>query len=185
VNVQIHTHGQLALVRGALENASLALWLLEDDQSAERIVRRMQEEWDEIRQLEIVRSETGSPSGKTLEDRGKELTGLLVKVGGDPSRLKKRPGYGDIVKLAGASQPTGAVGAFVIWKACSAIAHGELRGQLAYLTNTPAGTPAPGMQPNSVTGNIKLMNFGCMIAIGTTKEALRLYAKRSGTKIPV
>ena len=52
VQVKVHTHGQLTLVRGALENASLALWLLEDDQLAERIVRRMQEEWDEIRQLE-------------------------------------------------------------------------------------------------------------------------------------
>ena len=185
VHVQIHTHGQLTLVRGALENASLALWLLEDDQQAERIVRRMQEEWDEIRQLENVRGETGSPPGKTMEVREKELIALLVKVGGDPARLKKRPGYGDIVKLAGAGQPTGAMAAFVIWKACSSIAHGELRGQLAYLTNTPAGTPEPGMQLNSITGNIKLMNLGCMIAIGTTREALRLYEKRSGTKIPV
>jgi hypothetical protein len=185
VQVKIHTHGQLTLIRGALENASLALWLLEDDQLAERIVRRMQEEWDEIRQLEIVRSEAGSPSGKTMEAREKELTALLAKVGGDTTKLKKRPGYGDIVKLAGASQSLGAMAAFVTWKACSSIAHGELRGQLAYLTNTPAGTPKPGMQLNSITGNIKLMNFGCMIAIGTTREALRLYEKRSGTKIPV
>lgn len=182
VHATIHTHGQLTLVRGALENASLALWLLEDDQSAERIVRRIQEEWDEIRQLEIVRSETESPSRKTMADREKELTDLLMKVGGDPTRLKKRPNYGDIVKLAGASQPMGSVGAFVTWKMCSSIAHGELRGQLVYLTNTPMGAPAPGMQLNSITGNIKLMSFGCMIAIGTTGEALRLYAKRSGIK---
>lgn len=89
------------------------------------------------------------------------------------------------MKLAGAGQPLGAMAAFVTWKACSSIAHGELRGQLAYLTNTPAGTHEPGMQLNSITGNIKLMNFGCMIAIGTTREALRLYGKRSRTKIPV
>ena len=107
MHAQIHTHGQLTLVRGALENASLAFWLLEDDQSVERIVRRIQEDWEEIRQLEVVRSEIGAPSGKTMADREREMTDLLVKVGGDPSRLKKRPGYGEIVKLAGASQPTG------------------------------------------------------------------------------
>ena len=184
VHAQIHTHGQLTLVRGALENASLAFWLLEDDQSAERIVRRMQEDWEEVRQLEAVRIEVGSSSAKTMTDREKEMTDFLVKVGADPVRLKKRPGYGEIVKLAGMRQPTGARTAFVIWKACSSIAHGELRGLIAYLENTPVGSSAPGMQLNQVTGNIELMTIGCMIAIGTTSEALRLYERRSGTKIP-
>jgi hypothetical protein len=88
VHARIHTHGQLTLVRRTLENASLAFWLLEDDRSVERIVRRVQEDWEEIRQLEAVRSETGTPSGKSMADREKELTDLLINVGGDPSRLK-------------------------------------------------------------------------------------------------
>jgi hypothetical protein len=69
VHAQIHTHGQLTLVRGALENASLAFWLLEDDQSVERIVRRIQEDWEEVRQLEVARGEVGAPSEKTMADR--------------------------------------------------------------------------------------------------------------------
>jgi hypothetical protein len=186
VHAQIHTHGQLTLVRGALENASLAFWLLEDDRSVERIVRRIQEDWEEIRQLEVVRSEVGTSSGKTMADREKEMTDLLVRIGGDPARLKKRPGYGEIVKLAGAMQPTGSATAFVVWKACSSIAHGEVRGLIAYLKNTTVGSSIPpGMQLNQITGNIAFMTIGCMIAIGTTREALRLYEKRSGTKIPV
>ena len=186
VHAQIHTHGQLTLVRGALENASLAFWLLEDDQSVERIVRRIQEDWEEVRQLEVVRNEVGAPSEKTMADREREMTDLLVKVGGDPSRLKKRPGYGEIVKLAGASQPVGASTAFVVWKACSSIAHGEVRGLIAYLKNTTVGSSVPpGMQLNQVTGNIALMSIGCMIAISGTREALSLYEKRSGTRIPV
>ena len=32
------------------------------------------------------------------------------------------------------------------------------------------------------TGNIALMTIGCLIATSTTREALRLYEKRSGTK---
>ena len=186
VHAQIHTHGQLTLVRGALENASLAFWLLEDDRSVERIVRRIQEDWEEVRQLEAVRSEAGTPSGKTMADREKEMIDLLVRVGGDPASLKKRPGYGEIVKLTGASQPTGSATAFVIWKACSSIAHGEVRGLIAYLKNTTVGSSVPpGMQLNQVTGNIALMTIGCLIATSTTREALRLYEKRSGTKIPV
>jgi hypothetical protein len=186
VHAQIHTHGQLTLVRGALENASLTFWLLEPDQQAERIVRRIREDYEEVRQLEVVRSETGAPSVKTMTDREKEMTDLLVKVGADPARLKKRPGYGEIVRLAGAGQPTGSATSFVIWKACSSIAHGEVRGLIAYLTNTTVGSSVPpGMQLNQVTGNIALMAIGCMVAIGTTREALRLYEKRSGTTIPI
>ena len=139
VHARIHTHGQLTLVRGALENASLAFWLLEDDQSEERIFRRMQEDWEEVRQLEVVRAELGSLSVKTMTERETEMTNLLVDIGCDPTRLKKRPSYGEIVKLAGASQPTGAKTAFVIWKACSSIAHGELRGLIAYLENAKVG----------------------------------------------
>jgi hypothetical protein len=185
IRARIHTHGQLTLVRGALENASMAFWLLEDDQSVERIVRRMQEDWEEVRQLEVVRTEIGSPQSRTMADREKEMTDLLIKVGGDPSRLKKRPGYGEIVKLAGASQPTGAKMAFVIWKACSAVAHGELRGLIAYLRHTAVGSTQPGMQLNQVTGNTDLMSIGGMIAVDTTRQALRLYARRSGTTIPI
>lgn len=185
IHAQIHTHGQLTLVRGALENASLAFWLLEADQSVERIVRRMQEDWEEVRQLENVRTEIGPPSAKTMVDREREMTNILVKVGGDPARLKKRPGYGEIVKLVGASQPIGARTAFVIWKACSSIAHGELRGLIAYLNKTTVGASVSGMQLSQITGNVELMSIGCMIAIATTREALRLYEKRSGTNIPI
>jgi hypothetical protein len=55
----------------------------------------------------------------------------MVMYGGDPARLKKRPGYGEIEKLVGAMQPTGSTTAFALWKACSSIAHGEVRGLIA------------------------------------------------------
>jgi hypothetical protein len=119
-----------------------ATTLLEDDRSVERIVRRIQEDWEEICQLEVVRSEAGIPSEKTMADCEKEMTDLLVRVGGDPARLKKRPGYGDIVKLVGAIQPTCSTTAFVIWKACSSIAHGEV-GVMAYLKATTVGSSIP------------------------------------------
>lgn len=185
VHARIHTHGQLTLVRGALENGSMAYWLLEDDSQDERIVRRMQEDWAEVSQLDVVRGEIGSAPTKIMVDREREMIDLLARIGADPSRLKKRPGYGQIVKLAGASQPAGAKVAFVIWKACSSIAHGELRGLIAYLKNMAVGSPLPGMQLSQVTGNVELMTVGGLIAIGTTRNALRLYEKRAGSDISI
>lgn len=185
VQARIHTHGQLTLVRGALENSSMAVWLLQDDSSIERITRRIQCEWDEIRQLETVRSEIGTPSAKTLAQREVELVALLQKVGAEPSRLKKRPGYGEIVKAAGASQPAGAKTAFVIWKACSSVAHGEMRGALAYLRPAVKESEIPGRVVGHITGHIELLSVGCLTAIATTGAAFSLYNRRAEYGNPV
>jgi hypothetical protein len=69
VQAKIHTHGQLSLVRGALENASLGYWLLQPDQSIARIARRVQEDWDEVKQLESVRTLVSTPTLKTMPQR--------------------------------------------------------------------------------------------------------------------
>jgi hypothetical protein len=106
-------------------------------------------------------------------------------VGGDPTRLKCRPGYGDIVKAVARTHPTGETAAFVVWKACSSIAHGELRGQLAYLKTEQVHPAGAGMAIAQTTGNIQLMTTGTLIAIATTRSALHLYAKRAGTMIQI
>lgn len=183
VVARIHTHGQFTLVRAALENSSLALWHLRSDSSVERITRRLQEDWEEVRQLEAVRELIGSPASRTLADREAEMKALLTKVGADPAALKKRPSYGEIVKLAGASQPVGEKTALAIWKACSSLAHGELRAPLAYLNPKVASATTPGMAIGHITGNIDLMVVGGLTAISTTATALKIYATRAGRKL--
>jgi hypothetical protein len=179
VKVRVHTHGQLTLVRGALENACMAVWLLQDDSSIERVTRRMQVEWDEVRQFDAVRIEIGAPSKKSLAEREAEMKALLEKVGADPTRLKKRPGYGEIVKLTGDCQPAGAKTAYVVWKACSSVAHGELRGPLAYLRPAVSESDVPGRMIGHLTGDVELLTVGSLTAIAMTKAALRLYAHRA------
>ena len=181
VTARVHTHGQLTLVRGALENACMAVWLLQDDSSTERITRRIQVEWDEVRQLDAVRTEIGAPAKKGLAEREAEMKALLEKVGADPTRLKKRPGYGEIVKITGGCQPAGAKTAYVIWKACSSVAHGELRGPLAYLRPVISQSDVPGRMIGHLTGDIELLSVGCLTAIAMTEAALQLYAHRAAT----
>jgi hypothetical protein len=185
VHVRIHTHGQFSLIRGALENASLAYWLLEPDQSVERITRRIQEDWDEVKQVEAVKVLVGAPTSKTMAQREREYCDLLVRVGGDPLLLKKRPGYGDIVRTVGATQRSGEKAAFFLWKACSSIAHGEFRGQLAYLSTEQVGPAGRGLVLAQTTGNVQLMITGTLAACETTREAMKLYARRSGTPIRI
>jgi hypothetical protein len=185
VSARIHTHGQLTLVRGALENASMAVWLLTPDQRIERVLRRLQQDWDEVRQLDITGIAMGSSPPKTLGVHLQELTGIATCAGVDPSKIKMRPGYGDIVKSTGDSVSTGATLAFVIWKACSSIAHGELRGMIAYLKNRRVGSTVAGMQLNQVEGNVDLVATGGLVAIATTRRALALYRMRAGSQISI
>lgn len=181
----LHTHGQLTLVRGALENASMALWLLESDMSGERIFRRIQRDWAERRELDIVREEINAPGPKSMQEYEREVSGFLARIGADPAKLKKGPGYGAIVKIAGAHIPAGPKVAFVLWKACSAIAHGELRGMIAYLSKQQRGSLSAGMQLHQITTSVELLAVSGTVALTSTRAALALYSNRSGTPIRV
>ena len=176
---RLHTHGQFTLVRGALENASHAVWLLEPDDRQRRLLRRLQQESAETRQLEEVRREMGQPA-KTKADRFAQLAPLAQRVGVDPAAIKKAPDYTTIVRAAGRHSAFGPARTVVIWKACSSLAHGEVRGQLAYLTKEILGEPSPGVAQARVTANVLLLTAGVHAAVGMTKTAFDLYAKQSG-----
>jgi hypothetical protein len=118
-----------------------------------------------------------------MQEYEREVSDLLARVGADPTKLKKRPGYGAIVKAAGAHVPTGPRTAFVLWKACSAIAHGELRGMIAYLSHQEVGSPSPDTQLYQITMSVDLLVVGGMAATASTKAALALYSTRSRTPI--
>lgn len=107
VHARIHTHGQMTLLRGALENASMSIWLLQSDDRVERVLRRLQQDWDEAIQQESVREFMGQPRNKTEEQRLQELSNIATSAGADAAKIKKRPGYGAIVKLAGEHHPAG------------------------------------------------------------------------------
>ena len=72
----------------------------------------------------------------------------------------------------------------VIWKACSSLAHGDYRGQFAYLTKEVLSEASPGVAQVQVSGNILLLTTGAHVAVGMTKTAFDLYAKRSGVPAP-
>ena len=72
----------------------------------------------------VLRAELGDLIARLPPGRAPRHPALAARSAAT-TRLKKRPGYGDIVKLAGAGQPLGAMAAFVTWKACSSMATGS------------------------------------------------------------
>lgn len=54
-DILLHTYAQMGLVRGAVENASCAVWLLGPPQRIERITNRLGLEWSELRPAYALR----------------------------------------------------------------------------------------------------------------------------------
>jgi hypothetical protein len=61
--MHLHIYAQLTLVRAGFENASHAVWLLERDDRRGRILRRLRQEYKEIRELDNVRVKPANSHG--------------------------------------------------------------------------------------------------------------------------
>lgn len=79
------THAQFTLVRGALENASRAVWLLESDDRQVRAPRRLRQAQGELIDLEQVRKLTDQPVRRSQAERLDELAGRARAAGIDPT----------------------------------------------------------------------------------------------------
>jgi hypothetical protein len=178
VIARIHIYGQFALVRGALENASRAVWMLELDDRDERVLRRLQLEWSEVCAQEHVRNEMGPP-GRSMSDRFDDLTVLIQPTGIDPDEIRLGARYATMVKAAGAHFAADGSRQVVIWRMCSALSHGDFRGTLGYTDRQVLGEISPGIALNKVTGSVPLLTRGSLDAIDTMRVALRLHGRRT------
>jgi hypothetical protein len=163
------------------------VWLLGPDDRLTRVARRLQQEWSEIRDLETIRELIGQPSDMDLGEHFEKLSDLARAAGVDPAeikQLKKRSGYGKIVgdtaeRLVGADPKA----AEAIWKACSSLAHGDLRGAIAHLRHEFVDGDTRGMVTSRVTPNVDLMATVTLMAVETTGRAFDLYRRRAGTSV--
>jgi hypothetical protein len=192
---RLHRHGQPSLVRGALENSSRAVWLLGPDDRPTRVARRLRQEWSEVGELEKTRKLSGQPPRTDMDEHFKKLSKLARAAGvargtaaenwdqADPAEIKHRPGYSEIVedaagRIGAAPNPKHAA---AIWKACSSLAHGELRGVLAYLPKEVFDSDKPGMVFSHSSPNVDLIAAVTLMAVGTTGHAIELFRRRAGT----
>jgi hypothetical protein len=77
LNVQLHLYAQAGLVRGALENACCAVWLLGPPRM-ERVTNRLALEWKELKPAYRLRELASSPPPRTIDQRQQQLVDLLL-----------------------------------------------------------------------------------------------------------
>jgi hypothetical protein len=116
------------LVRGALENAARAVWLLAPDVRPERILRRLRLQADNIINSDRAASAMGSSMPKTRADRLDRVRQIAARAGVNADQAVRRPKPSEIVRVAGhyigGDDAAGHIE--TLWRACSGAAHGDV-----------------------------------------------------------
>ncbi|MFY1673680.1 hypothetical protein ACN27G_27600 [Plantactinospora sp. WMMB334] len=175
----LHMYAPYSLVRGAMENASTAVWLLAPASRSERVLRRLRLAAVDIHNGEKIKNLIGSVGPRSPEERREQIRDLAQRSSLDPKRALNRPGYGEIVASAGGHAPMGETIASLIWGICSAVAHGDFWSTVAVAAHDELpGAPA-GIAHLRVTVNVERLFFSTFFALKMTEHAWRLFDERS------
>lgn len=116
-----------SILRGAMENAARAIWLLAPESRNERLLRRLRLQTDNVMNSDKVASAMGTATAKPLAVRLDRVREIAVRAGLDPQLATKRPGNLDVIRSAGAhvGGADAADHTEALWRACSGSAHGD------------------------------------------------------------
>jgi len=197
VSVRLHSYAQMGLLRGAVENACCAIWLLGPPRM-ERITNRLGLEWKELTPAYRLRGLAGSQPPRTIEQRQQQLIDLLlaadlpytVPAGQDPSVAAARAAraalravdYVKIVQRAGELTPAvGAVSAEATWRMCSGLAHGDSSATLGLLAAAVVEQVQPGIKLMRISAHVQMMYVATLIAYVLTARAFELLRPESAS----
>lgn len=192
LSVRLHSYAQAGLVRGALENACCAVWLLAPPRM-ERVTNRLALEWKELKPSYRLRELANSLPPRTIDQRQRQLIDLLLAahaavtpagqipvVADDAAARKALSGltYRTIVRRAGELCGSGADATEAAGSMCSGLAHGDANATLKLLDTEVVRQSAPGINLARVSPQVKLLVMAAAIAGGTTSHAFRLLQER-------
>jgi hypothetical protein len=192
LNVRLHLYAQAGLVRGALENACCAVWLLGPPRM-ERVTNRLALEWKELKPAYRLRELASSSPPRTIDQRKQQLVDLLLAahtaavppgqvpaVADDTAARKALRGltYATIVRRAGEVSKAGADPTEAAWSMCSGLAHGDASATLGLLDTEVVKQVTPGINLARISPHVRLLVAATAIACGMTARAFRLLQER-------
>jgi hypothetical protein len=195
ISVRLHSYAQMGLLRGAVENACCAIWLLGPPR-IERIANRLGLEWKELAPAYRLRELGGSQLPRTIEQRQQQLVDLLlaanlpyiVPAGEHPAVAAQRAArkalkgvdYVAMVKRAGELTPAvGTVLAEATWRMCSGLAHGDASATIGLLGAEVVEQVQPGIKLMRISAPVQVMFSATAIAYVMTARAFELLDART------
>lgn len=192
LKVQLHPYAQAGLIRGALENACCAVWLLGPPRM-ERVTNRLSLEWKELSPAYRLRELAGGSTPRTSDERKQQLIDLLLAAHQTTTPVGETPAIADrvnakkalrgltyvtIVRRAGELSGAGADLAEATWSMCSGLAHGDANATLGILDTKVVQQIAPGISLARVSPQVKLLVLATKIACRMTGCAFQFLNQR-------
>lgn len=189
IDIQLHTYAQTTLLRGAIENAAIAVCLLAPSRE-ERVTTRLKLEWKELASVDALRKIAGIVPPLTIDERRIELERILLDAGlpsgmpstaTEPERLKaarmalRECTYVALVRRAGELDNGGAVVTEATWRMCSGLAHGDRSATLGLLGQEVIEEHDFGLSLMRTASPVQLILTSTMLAISLARAAFDRY----------
>lgn len=143
------------LMRAALENAALALWLLTPAERQERVIRCLLLQIDDAADSNAAREAAGIPHPKSFSERRSEIVSHAEQHGVPVERLLgKRPGWRSKVVDVGAVTGLGASDLEATWRWLSGYTHGRRWAHLTFGRREEVSEDADGNRQLRISASI-------------------------------
>jgi hypothetical protein len=174
----IHNYAPYTLLRTAIENSSVAVWLLAPASRPNRIMRRLRYASTDIKSGEDVKKLIGHAGRRTEAERFDQIRDLATHAQIDPNLAVKPIGFRGIVEAAGEETEFGGKLMRVFWHMGSGIAHGDLWATISVPETVELpGAPA-GMRHLRVTAGMDGLLTMTLAAMALTTKGWGLYDLR-------
>jgi hypothetical protein len=175
--LHLRTHAPFTLLRGTIENAAAAVWLLASTDSDQRALRAFRIGAKEVKNSEAVKALVGTAGPRTKDQRFDRIRDRARACGVDPKAAVSRVDYLEILREAAAPIGVRPAVAEAHWRICSALAHGD-----QWPAITSLGVVAEVRGASSVTrevvSNTEVLVQAAGLAVTLVEAALRLFGEQ-------
>lgn len=176
----VHPSAPFTLVRGAIEAASAAVWVLAPAERQERglhaLMQALRNEMDLCTALGGL-DDSVPPMRPSIDERRAEIDAIAAALG-DSGRVKLPTSTGIVqaAEEAGATR----LPLLFIWRMCSGFAHGRLWPVLTVLEHEMEPSEDPTAARLRVTNSLDRVLLATFAGLDVTEHALGLYRRRAG-----
>jgi hypothetical protein len=179
----VHARAPYTLLRGALENAAVAVWLLAPANRIERVTRRLRWHWVSEKYGVETAELIGARQGLTLDERKTKIETVARSCGMTEDQVREATtsaSFRLIVKSAG-DEGRGLDGKTVklCWMAESGIAHAQSWAVIALLKRVEVRAASEGIVGLQMSASDNFLLLSWAVAARMISEGWRLLDERS------
>lgn len=165
------------LLRGAMETAATAVWLLHPDDRTTRLERRAAVEADDAKEsANAIRSAGVEDPEDTTGERIRALEPIILRAGLSPANCKWS-GYGAVIKDVD-QNPGSRLSLEAAWRSCSGMSHGKFWAFTAVAVESKREMLGPNEFRADFTPSFHPLAIMLGLTVATLQRADRIYDQR-------